>query len=59
MDDRDFWMIMGILGLMSVSNWLQGRILDMQFKMIGQLQDDVAFLKDVARETDALRSDHD
>ncbi len=26
---------------------------------IGQLQADVAFLRDIARNTDALRSDHD
>jgi hypothetical protein len=57
-DDTFDWMILGILALMSASLWLHGRVQDMQLKMIGDLQDDVAFLKDVAREADAAKDDH-
>lgn len=59
MEERDFWTIMLILGLMSVSQWLHGRTLDLELKMIAKLQEEVAFLRDVAQNTDALRSDHE
>lgn len=58
MSERDYWGIMLVLGLMSVSHWLHARMLGMQVKMIAELQAEVAFLRDVAR-TDSLRSDHD
>jgi hypothetical protein len=52
MDERDYWGIIIILALMTAEQWLHARA-------IAKLQADVAFLRDVARETDALRSDHE
>ena len=52
MDERDFWGIMALLGMIALAGWLNTR-------EIRKLQADVAFLRDVARETDALRSDHE
>lgn len=58
MDEGDFWIILGILGLMSVSQWLRGKTMDMQHKRIAGLEADVAFLRDLARQTDTLRGDN-
>lgn len=52
MEERDYWGIMIILALMAGQGWFHARA-------ISKLQADVAFLRDVARETDALRSDHE
>ena len=52
MDERDFWGLMILLALTGLAGWLNTRELR-------KLQADVAFLRDVARETDALRSDHE
>lgn len=58
MTERDYWGIMLILGLMTLSQYLHGRTLDLQFKVIGELQEEVAFLRDVTQHADASRDDH-
>jgi hypothetical protein len=50
MEERDYWGIMIILAVMGFQAWVHARA-------IVKLQADVAFLRDVARETDALRDD--
>jgi len=52
MDKDDYWFLVWCVGMLTCGMWCHNRL----YK---KLAADVAFLRDVARETDALRSDHE
>ncbi len=55
MDERDYWGLLVLCGLLAVAGVLQARLARLQTEEIIALRADVEFLKDhtVARETEA------
>ena len=57
MEDRDFYGIAVLIGMLAMLGILQSKILKRHEEKITGLRDDVDFLKLVARETEARTND--